>query len=516
MLFNCIVDLLRSQEPHFDGNYLPALDKAEQLLLSNSFGSCALNLFFLSDGKPSDRVPRGTQTLITGVTPAQVAMTAARIDNLASRFGRRLTVNTVGFGEHEDFCVLQKLAERPRQFGSNGNFIAARLNPEALGIAFSSITSSLNATRSELTAIGTSSQRPVRDVRRRARDTIGIDLRPDSTSWLTYMIAQANWRPERFVFKFSHGKGEFVACPPLSNGACGIAMAKDYFGEGAERLVREFREVGPDGNFVGQLLVAKESRFQVDVERRGHAATMRFHRSFCDTQHRAQRLAQVFNEKLSKVPGFEPSTTPTISFLDCSVYIPFDALLGFTSVLVEKQLNPTKYKKWNDNAGMVDGQSESQLVLPPMDGGKALEGIVEASEEEEDSATDDEDEEAKVPTEVPIPIRPEDIPQAFSHFTYRFTKRKLLVCDLQGVLSSGTTPEFEFTDPVVHFNSNSRRNVFGRTDRGYEGIKDFFKTHKCSPLCGALNRRWVRKVGEQQRSSHLDGLEEQVSNLSLG
>ena len=109
----------------------------------------------------------------------------------------------------------------------------------------------------------------MRDVRRRARDTIGIDLRPDSTSWLTYMIAQANWRPERFVFTFSHGKGEFVACPPLSNGACGIAMAKDYFGEGAEHLVREFREIGPDGNFVGPLLVAKESRFQVDVERCG-------------------------------------------------------------------------------------------------------------------------------------------------------------------------------------------------------------------------------------------------------
>jgi len=45
-----------------------------------------------------------------------------------------------------------------------------------------------------------------------------------------------------------------------------------------------------------------------------------------------------------------------------------------------------------------------------------------------------------------------DIPQAFSHFTYRYTKRKLLVCDLQGVLS-GTSPLLELTDPVIHFRS---------------------------------------------------------------
>ena len=47
-LFNKVVDLLRSQEPAFDGNYGPALDLAEKLLLVNSNGSCALTLFFLS------------------------------------------------------------------------------------------------------------------------------------------------------------------------------------------------------------------------------------------------------------------------------------------------------------------------------------------------------------------------------------------------------------------------------------------------------------------------------------
>lgn len=59
-LFSSVVDLLRSQEPSFEGNYLPSLDKAEQLLNPNTSGSCAHKLFFLSDGKPTDRLPGGT------------------------------------------------------------------------------------------------------------------------------------------------------------------------------------------------------------------------------------------------------------------------------------------------------------------------------------------------------------------------------------------------------------------------------------------------------------------------
>ena len=136
---------------------------------------------------------------------------------------------------------------------------------------------------------------------------------------------------------------------------------------------------------------------------------------------------------------------------------------------------------------------------------------------EEDEETDSDEEEAPQPgddDEICI----DDIPQAFSHFTYRYTQKKVLVCDLQGVLdtSSPTGLCFQFTDPVIHFKSRrGRNNVFGRTDRGPKGVHDFFKSHTCSPLCRALNRRWVKRVGEQQRGAHLDGLEDQVSNLTL-
>ena len=48
---------------------MPALDAAEKLLLSNGFGACALPVFFLSDGKPSDCLTKARSGIVT--TPPQ-------------------------------------------------------------------------------------------------------------------------------------------------------------------------------------------------------------------------------------------------------------------------------------------------------------------------------------------------------------------------------------------------------------------------------------------------------------
>merc|ERR1712211_228456 len=102
-----------------------------------------------------------------------------------------------------------------------------------------------------------------------------------------------------------------------------------------------------------------------------------------------------------------------------------------------------------------------------------------------------EDEDSEESEEAILPR----IPQAFSHFTYRKSKRRMLVCDLQGVLTSSTSPPlFELTDPVIHYRSFiGRQNAFGRTDRGKRGIHNFFKTHVCTELCRMLNRRIVHR-----------------------
>ena len=72
-----------------------------------------------------------------------------------------------------------------------------------------------------------------------------------------------------------------------------------------------------------------------------------------------------------------------------------------------------------------------------------------------------------------------------------------MMCDRQGVFNTDMIPPtFELTDPAVHYGSNKgRRMVFGRADKGRSGMKAFFKTHKCTPMCtmlhlSAQNKEW--------------------------
>lgn len=97
--------------------------------------------------------------------------------------------------------------------------------------------------------------------------------------------------------------------------------------------------------------------------------------------------------------------------------------------------------------------------------------------------------------DVPITFNPtgECYLQAFSHFSYRYSRRRRLVCDLQGVLSSdvgtreGCEGVFKLTDPVIHYSSRSgRRQVYGKTDFGRKGMQNFFKTHLCNDVCVLL------------------------------
>ena len=77
--------------------------------------------------------------------------------------------------------------------------------------------------------------------------------------------------------------------------------------------------------------------------------------------------------------------------------------------------------------------------------------------------------------------------QAFSHFSYNYSNKKLMVCDLQGTLDEGAVPQrFELTDPAIHYASQTRRNVYGRTDKGALGFRMFFDTHKCNGICRRL------------------------------
>eukprot|EP01049_Picozoa_sp_SAG25_P011882 SAG25_NODE_1513_length_2865_cov_3.743312_1_plen_338_part_00 len=300
---------------------------------------------------------------------------------------------------------------------------------------------------------------------------------------------------------------------PFTSLATGVALKEKFFGEGAERLVQKFCTVGPGGKFIGPAMVAKSSRF-LEVD----AAQIDYHREFCRTQALASKFGKLFNARLDAVSAtrdqiVERRSTygshfriPRVQFLECFVYVMTDVGIGRTGLLVEKMLDPKRYRKWNGNNGYVSGQNKKLAAqklaeLAEESQAKAVSfSIGDAIEEgdEEESSSDEEDTARRAlqalqalqeQSRAEPTIKLDDIPQAFSHFTYFASKRKFMVCDLQGVLDESQNPPlFELTDPVIHYKSNhGRKNVFGRTDHGQKGMDKFFCTHECNALCRLLH-----------------------------
>jgi Alpha-kinase family len=311
------------------------------------------------------------------------------------------------------------------------------------------------------------------------------------------------------------GKEIFYDEVPLQQSdAMYVAFCKEPFGEGAERFAYRFFEIASDGETIlGRPMVAKESKFifnESGVE--DETARKMFVETFCETQQIALRMALKFNDRLKSNPRVHHDT-PRISFLDCSIYELDDMNLGKFSVLVENKLDESKWFKWNSNNGMVNGVKKSlesenhltqqhktarinavavNLVTANLD-------MVEEQSDDEDSCNSDEDEKNDKVDVESIIFTPSQVAQAFSHFSFIHTKGERLVCDLQGVFDEAKN-ELLFSDPVIHYYNSKRhrrRNVHGRTDRGRNGIDDFFRTHCCDEqnnLCQLVSRGFVRPL----------------------
>jgi hypothetical protein len=290
-----------------------------------------------------------------------------------------------------------------------------------------------------------------------------------------------------------------------------VAICGQALGQGVERVVFRLAIVELRGGAYVPVdkLVAKECKYE-----EGMLLRAEFHKTFCKTQGLAARIARKFNTLVAECCGRNDfAVLATISFLPCSVYEVWDQT-GHNSLyyLVEKRLDHTKYVKWNSNNGHVHGHRSLMDVLnrePPKKTRLPtrrvntasslrtfvpikLEQIAEESDEEGSGDDQEEDHTEMVTRKRGVShtseVKTEHFPQAFSHYSYRYTKRAKLVCDLQGVLDTSVTPHvFELTDPVIHYQSTSNRTrVFGRTDQGKKGMHNFFKTHTCNPLCCLL------------------------------
>lgn len=101
------------------------------------------------------------------------------------------------------------------------------------------------------------------------------------------------------------------------------------------------------------------------------------------------------------------------------------------------------------------------------------------------------------------------LPQAFSHFTWEASGRKLLICDIQGV---GDV----YTDPSICSMADNEGDCFGSSDRGPDAIRKFFKTHKCNEACAKCDLGFAPDSGMLARASrHCSEVKEQHNeNLS--
>ena len=213
------------------------------------------------------------------------------------------------------------------------------------------------------------------------------------------------------------------------------------------------KKTGTGWEKVGELLVAKESRF-IEDER----SKEKFHLHFCRVQIKAQEQAKLFNEAVKKAPMLKPSDDayslpPPITFLDCSIYEYSNYADVRCGLLVEKFLKG-KFTKFNSNNGYVHNHDPNGASVHLAVGKVLLTDFV----------------------------------QAFSHWVYENTNHELLVCDLQGVLDmEGFRPAFRLTDPAICSKSRGRRSHYGKTDLGMRGIRNFCRRHICNGVCLALN-----------------------------
>jgi Mg-chelatase subunit ChlD len=497
VLYNEILLYSMVVKPRGHGPYFPSLQTAESLLTRNSNASCALTLLFLSDGRPSDPYMPGGSVSHAALN----VMLSDRVGKLAKRFGRQLTFAGIGIGDSgDDFSVLRDMVDAAKDYGAIGFFQLPSLTSSGIGDTFTSVATSLTTTQMEMKDPRTLKQRKVRNVLRESRKKAAQRIKfVSSDEFDIYSSDQV----ERAVYSERvDNKGQiegkerratFEVAPLQSPNAQAVAISKEAFGEGAERLAYRFFELAGDRRtIIGRPLVAKESRliFEEDFDNEG--ARKSFAHSFCKTQQLARRLAVEFNDKLDSIPRLS-GTTPRVTFLDCSIYqLDDSAGLGKLSVLVEERLDESKWKKWNANNGYIEGMDSvpkftQEILRRQM---TKLDAIEERSDDDDDEEERSEDDDEEIDA---IKFTPSDVAQAFSHFSYWATGRKRLVCDLQGVYDDSARM-LKFSDPSIHYHDHlraHRRFVHGCTDGGHRGMAKFFNTHRCSGLCKLVTRGFV-------------------------
>ena len=370
-----------------DGNYLPALDKALEILQADAPNRGTLMLLFLSDGAPSDHCARccshgvpvwqsvgahlrsGKQAFIE--CPLSDPRWQCRADakqevdheclqkvvQIGDLLGRdRVVVGTVAFGPpDQNYDVLRMMGEiLPR-----GSFQKLGLNAGGLRTAFSSLSSSLTTLRTDGGARSLT-LRPM-EVRKERQQEDASGMVHGSDGWLIYN-GDVRVRADGLVLKhrYSLDKHGLVE-ERLPKGVTGLAFHKIAFARGVERYVYPFTEINipqqreqawyyafadssyeqAQGERLGIKMVAKEAKHRENLGRK-------FQESLARVQAEAAELARAFNRRVQGPPELQ------LVFVETDIYKCNDWSYpnGEAWVLVEEELEG-RFTKWNNNNGLV-------------------------------------------------------------------------------------------------------------------------------------------------------------------
>ena len=241
ILYNKFVGLHDRVRPRSHGNFIPALDAAQELLVGHVTSGCALALLFLSDGKPSDPCSwRVSERKYNSQEKTTHELTES-VRTLAGMFKQQLSVVTVGFAHSEqDFSVLEAMAEAALENGAQGSFYRSKLSPEGLGSALAHSVSSLTATKLRLTTLSAESGVP-RVLRQVRKEAAGTPWSYASTTTITedgWVIYKEGVRRLEFSLEaLKWHRNPWVPVGFFSHAANGIGIRTNALGEGAERLV---------------------------------------------------------------------------------------------------------------------------------------------------------------------------------------------------------------------------------------------------------------------------------------
>lgn len=138
---------------------------------------------------------------------------------------------------------------------------------------------------------------------------------------------------------------------------------------------------------------------------------------------------------------------------------------GHEQIFFAEAFVPGSFKKYSDNLGFVGTVSLSSF------GGRILQEDVINNRKNKNRENFS-----------------QEISQAYSHFTFEASDRKLVIVDIQGIGEL-------YTDPQIHTVVDDDRNFIGhlkagQTQRcgnlGHAGVGAFIRSHKCGPMCKNL------------------------------